>query len=72
MGKKAKEHRRKVEKRKRIQQQEMKRFQKIQQQLLEKIMSEQQSTDSLIGSNLNPTITESQVVNSTILNGPLI
>jgi hypothetical protein len=77
MGKKAKEHRKKVEKRKRILQQEMKHFQKVQQKLMEKIISESQSTDSLIGSNLNQVtegsvLTDGQVLNSTILNGPII
>jgi Mg-chelatase subunit ChlI len=81
MGKKAKEHKKKVEKRKRIMQQEMKHFQKVQQQLLEKIMSEQQSTQNVIGSALDqipnldgPMIsnTDNQILNSTILNGPQI
>jgi|688.fasta_scaffold188223_4 hypothetical protein len=81
MGKKAKEHRKKVEKRKRIMQQEMKHFQKVQIKMMEKLMSEQQGTDSLIGSALNsfpnfdgPIVTDtpSQVINSTILNGPQI
>jgi hypothetical protein len=79
MGKKAKEHRKKVAKRNRIIQQERKRFEKQAQEMFNKIYNEQMSTPSLDTSfnfpNLNgPLIVPptEPIVNSTILNGPQI
>lgn len=77
MGKKAKEHRKKVAKRNRIIQQERNRFEKMSREMLEKIYNEQ---NSLTQTNLNlPNLDGPLLVpqtqpmsNSTILSGPQI
>jgi hypothetical protein len=78
MGKKAKEHRKKVEKRKRIMEQEMRHFQKIQMQMFEKMMSERESSNTIIDTAHNteqvPNVVDvpNTILSSTILNGPQI
>ena len=80
MGKKAKEHRKKVAKRNRIIAQEMKRYEKMSQELLNKMYSEQQSTDQAFQTSFNfpqldgPLLipTTETISNSTILSGPKI
>jgi hypothetical protein len=80
MGKKAKEHRKKVAKRNRIIAQERKRFEKMSQEFLTKMYNEQQSNQQSTGisfdlPNFNGPLvlppTES-ISNSTILHGPQI
>lgn len=78
MGKKAKEHRKKVAKRNRMIQQERNRFEKLANQMLNKMYAEQ--TGSQIQSSLNNISLEGPllvpptepIINSTILNGPQI
>ena len=76
MGKKAKEHRKKVEKRNRIILQERNRMQKNFLKMLEEAQNKFPEIDTNIGNStlglpLNVPITE-PIPNSTILNGPQI
>jgi hypothetical protein len=80
MGKKAKEHRKKVAKRNRIIQQERKRFEKQSQELFNQIYNEQMGSTKPLESSFNfpnmngPLIVPQTepIINSTILNGPQI
>lgn len=80
MGKKAKEHRKKVAKRNRIIAQERKRFEKMSQEFLTKMYNEQQANQHSTGISFDlPNVNGSLVVpptesiaNSTILHGPQV
>jgi hypothetical protein len=82
MGKKAKEHRKKVEKRNRMIEQERRRFEKVTQNLIERMKQETQSqSSSMFPSSFNLSNLEGPLMvpptqditsNSTILNGPQI
>jgi hypothetical protein len=79
MGKKAKEHRKKVAKRNRLIQEERRRFEKMSQELLNKMYDQQNNTQPLENSfnfpNMNGPLLVPQtelIINSTILSGPQI
>jgi len=80
MGKKAKEHRKKVAKRNRIIAQENKRFEKMSQEFLTKMYNEQQNAQKSTGISFDlPNVNGPLIlpptepfINSTILNGPQI
>ena len=79
MGKKAKEHRKKVAKRNRLIQEERRRFEKMSQELMNKMYEQQNSVQPLESSfnfpNMNGPLLVPQtepIINSTILNGPQI
>ena len=71
MGKKAKEHRRKVEKRNRLIQQERKRFEKQTLQMIDKLKNEQSFTETPKSGIEFPNPIE-PISNSILMNGPQI